>query len=105
MGLFPGSGRPMQMLDPEFVGTEWWSNALWQWRPSLHPPRSPRHLSRFPAYPSHYQLRAAIRRSAGRALKSIPRTLLNGRRSSAPSASHRWMLPTVERGPPVHISV
>lgn len=104
MGLFHIAGRLVQLLDSELVGTEWWPDMLCPRHPSLSFRRSPR-LSHFPAYQTPYQLRATIRRSPGRALRSIQRASLDGRRSQAASAARRWMLPTVERGPPVHFSV
>jgi hypothetical protein len=105
MGLFPVFGCPVQVLDPKLVNTEWWPNMLWQSSQCMPFRWSSRRFSHFPASQSRYQLRAANRRSPGRALKSIQRASLSGRRVPAASASRRWMLPTVERGPPVHFSV
>ena len=106
MGLFRVCGRLGQVLDPELTGTEWWPNVLWPRSLRMQPRRSSRHHPRSPAYQSLYQqLRAASRWSPGRALRSIQRASLSGRGTPAASASRRWMLPTVERGPPVHFSV
>ena len=107
MGLFRVTGRLGQVLDPGLTGTEWWwPNALWHRSFRIQPRRSSRPHPGSPAYQSLYQqLRAASRRSPGRALRSIQRASLDGSRSPAASARRRWMLPTVERGPPVHLSV
>jgi hypothetical protein len=95
---------------------------------SMHPLRISAARSRWPEvlwrrYSSHIQeccssnlpLRLTISRpspsprattdSADRASESIRRTALERRRSRTASALHRWMLPTVERGPPVPNSV
>jgi hypothetical protein len=104
MGLFPVSSRPMHVLDTELVNTDW-PNVLWRNSPATPSCRPLRSLSRFPSHHSRFQLRAATRRFPGRALKSIQRTLLKDCRFPVASTSRRWMLPTVERGPPVHFSV
>jgi hypothetical protein len=90
----PGSTR--ERLWPQF---EWWPDAPMCQQSSLrfHPSSSinPHTL---------YQFCAVDARSAGRAPESTRRSLLRMWSGTA-RAFRRWMLPTVERGPPGHGSV
>ena len=106
MGLFHRVSRIEQVLDPPCAAgaRNEWPSVLWRRNSWFMLPRqSFPHLS--PASPSHFQLRVARVRSPGRALESIRRACLARRRTRTASTYRWWMLPTVERGPPVHISV
>lgn len=107
MGMFPLAGTISLMLHPLRISAarSRWPEVLWR-RYSTHiqecssfdlPLRLT--ISR-PPFPSR-----ATTDSADRASESIQRIVLGRRRSSTANVLRRWMLPTVERGPPVHISV
>jgi hypothetical protein len=108
MGSFPLAAIMSSMLNPlrNCVARSRWPEVLWRRSPSsLHwcssfddPPRllTPRPLFHFRATKLH---------SPDRASQSIQQALLARRRSRTASMLRRWMLPTVERGPPVHFSV
>jgi hypothetical protein len=108
MGLFPLAAIMSSMLNPlrNCVARGRWPQVLWRRCPSsLHwcstlddPPRlpTPRPLFHFRATQLH---------SPDRASQSIQQALLARRRARTASLLCRWMLPTVERGPPVHFSV
>ena len=95
------------------VGNPWrggpgrlWPELMWWPEPSPSP------HSRFIPHPAlsssiqlMHQLRATSSGLLGGASESIRRTPLARRWTATASAFRRWMLPTVERGPPGHSSV
>jgi hypothetical protein len=108
MGLFPLAGAISLMLHPLRIGAarSRWPEVLWR-RYSSHtqecdssylPLRLTTSRPPFPATRANTD-------SGDRATESIQRTALARRRSTTTRVLRRWMLPTVERGPPVHISV
>ncbi len=106
MGSLRCAGTTPLVFNPWLVGSpgNGWPNHLWQrctWR--MHQRQSIHHLPLFSAFTSLSPIRATLR-SFDRASESIQwRPLL--RAGAGARALRRWMLPTVERGPPVHISV
>jgi hypothetical protein len=79
-----------------------WLTASWRvlmtFLRQSNPPLSP---SLQPARTFLFQPCAINPHSPGRATKSIQRNLLRRRHSRLASGLRRWMLPTVERGPPI----
>jgi hypothetical protein len=84
----------------------WWRTLLWrghqsytqQWVSNAGPPSdySRPNTSSLPS-----QIRATSRRSADRASQCIQRAPLSRKHFSPRTTLRRWMLPLVERGPPV----
>jgi hypothetical protein len=92
-------------LRPLNVNAAWsgWSVASWRMLMTIPSPSAPPDLPSLtqPAPRFSFQSRAIDPHFPDRAIKSIQRNLLSSRRSRSTSALRRWMLPTVERGPPI----
>jgi hypothetical protein len=108
MGLFPFAATISSMLNPlrAMVTRSRWPEV--PWRPGYSYEdlrRSPTNPPR--AIPSRLltQARAIESSVPDRASESIQRSSLSRRHSRTGSALRRWMLPTVERGPPATICV
>jgi hypothetical protein len=108
MGLFPLAATMSSILNPlrQYVARGRWPEVLWRRRASsMHQcspiDNSPQLVATWPLP----QSRATTIHLSDRAPLSIQRAALTDRRSRIAAALRRWMLPTVERGPPVHISV
>ena len=108
MGFFPFAGVISSLLNPLRMGAArcGWPEVLWRRHSSSkHQRQSLVNTCRFPAPRPLFQSRATSLRSPERASQSIQRASLARSRFSTASALRRWMLPTLERGPPVHIGV
>ena len=108
MGFFPFAGIISSLLNPLRMSAARcrWSEVLWRRHTSCsHQRKDLVVTSRFPTPQPHFQSRATSLRSPDRASQSIQRASLSRSRFSAATELHRWMLPTVERGPPVHVRV
>ena len=108
MGFFPLAGTISSMLDwlrMSAVRSRWpevlWPRYFQYFRPCVSSDTPPR----FSPSRTQNQHRATNGHLAARAFESIRRNALERRHSSTASVLRRWMPPTVERGPPVHISV
>jgi hypothetical protein len=106
MGLFPLAGtissmNPLRMS----AARSRWPEFLWRRYSSYIQECCSSNLPLRLTTSRPYQSPRATTESADRASESIRLTALERRRSRTASALHRWMLPTVERGPPVPISV
>jgi hypothetical protein len=108
MGFFPLAGTIWSILNPlrvKAAGSRWpvvlWRRSF-QYIQQVDPTDNP---SRLTVSRPLFQSRATSNHSADRASESIQRAALRRRHSRTASTLRRWMLPTVERGPPVHISV
>ena len=102
MGLFRIRGTN-SMLDPLCRATmhNRWLDVRWRGpTPSLRQSKPPDSASLHKTNRFLFQPRAINPHSPDRAIQSIQRALLRRRPSSSTSAPRRWMLPTVERGPP-----
>ena len=108
MGSFPFAGTISSMLNPSHVNAACgrWPEVFWRRSAlAMHHCRSVPALQlsvffRLTHLRSLSHPRASTPRPAGRAAGWGERTLLPHRRTSATAALRRWMLPTVERGPP-----
>ena len=107
MGLFPLAGTISSMLHPLRIGAarSYWPAVLWRrcsaYTQQNHSSELPSRLTTLkPSSPSR-----ATTDTVQRASESIQRTALERTCGSTASVLRRWMLPTVERGPPVQISV
>jgi hypothetical protein len=109
MGSFRFAGINSLVLNPGHVGSanrNRWPEVPWRRCTS---PACPSQILRspylFPASPSSSPSppRATSRHTPDRASESIQRTSLT-RTSGTTSILRRWMLPTVERGPPVALA-
>jgi hypothetical protein len=76
-----------------------WSGSPWRVHITLRQPPDPPFLQPIPRF--LFQPCATNPQFPDRAIKSIQRNLLRRRRSRTTSTLRRWMLPTVERGPPI----
>jgi hypothetical protein len=107
MGSLRCAGSTPLVFKPWLVGSprNGWPNLLWQrctWRMYQS---QPIHHPSLPSASSSLSPIRAMLRSSDRASESIPWRPLLRAGAGAARALRRWMLPTVERGPPVHISV
>lgn len=108
MGFFPFAGIISSLLNPLRMGAArcGWPEVLWRRHSSSrHQRQSLVNTCPFPAPRLLFQSRATSLRSPERGSQSIQRASLARSRFSTASALRRWMLPTLERGPPVHIGV
>jgi hypothetical protein len=108
MGLFPLAATLSSMRPAPHLRTarHWWPSPIWRRCGSNMQCRignPPLQLDPFRPTTSRLQSQfpAISRQAAGRAPQRIQRAPLSGRRSSTAAPLRRWMLPTVERGPPV----
>ena len=107
MGLFRFAGMSAVAVDPHRGGSgRLWPELMWWPEPWPH---QPSRLYRRPSLSSSLQpiqqLRVTGSRVVGHALESIRRSRLTRSWTAVARAFRRWMLPTVERGPPGHSSV
>jgi hypothetical protein len=108
MGLFPLAATISSMLNPlrAIATRSRWPEA--PWRPSdsyMHQRTLPHGPSRSAAPRSLFQSRAITSQSLHRASQSIQRDSFRRKCSQAGTTLRRWMLPTVERGPPATLCV
>jgi hypothetical protein len=78
-----------------------WSDSSWRVHVILCQPKPPDPRFVKPVLRFLFQPCATNPQFPDRAIKSIQRNLLRRIRSRTPSTLRRWMLPTVERGPPI----
>jgi hypothetical protein len=101
MGLFRFAGTTSSKSNLLLTGgtPNRWRHVAW-WRASvMHQRQSQNPASLLPLSQSLFPIRATNLHTRDRASQSIQRTWLARKHST--STFHRWMLPTVERGPPV----
>jgi hypothetical protein len=107
MGLFPLAATISMDSPPRWrMAREWWRNLFWRppttiVQPNLTQYAVPPDPSRLLCSESHSQFRAIPQQPRDRASQCIQRAPLSRRSTRIATTLRRWMLPIVERGPPV----